>query len=174
MCLYRDILTAIRGDRNGLGRIRSRHSHLFQGSQWKGESVVCPCVCRRHVWSSPLASGYSASYQTLPRGGHSAINHEKGNSPYCVHHITNCLSFTDMTPYPISSLTWVDVCSYCSLHTLTHMGSPSPQPVMHEFYDEIVFTNPSPSFEAALMQYVPPPVKPLSHLTVWQIWQIYL
>jgi hypothetical protein len=40
------------------------------------------------------------------------------------------------------------------------------QPVMHEFYDEIVFTNPATTFEARLMQYVPPLVKPISHLTV--------
>jgi hypothetical protein len=60
-------------------------------------------------------------------------------------------------PRPLPFLT-----SSCAL-------SPSPpQPVMHEFYDEIVFTNPHPDFFANLMLYTPPPpdTRPLTHLTV--------
>lgn len=39
---------------------------------------------------------------------------------------------------------------------------------MHEFYDEIVFTNPSSEFFADLMKYTPPPPdkRPITHLTV--------
>lgn len=39
------------------------------------------------------------------------------------------------------------------------------KPVVKEFYDEIVFTNPSPSFRAMLMQYVPPDPRPITWLT---------
>ena len=39
---------------------------------------------------------------------------------------------------------------------------------MHEFYDEIVFTNPSPHFFTDLMKYTSPAVekRPITHLTV--------
>ena len=40
------------------------------------------------------------------------------------------------------------------------------QPVVTEYYDEIVFTNPSPSFRAQLMQYTPPVPRPITWLTV--------
>lgn len=42
---------------------------------------------------------------------------------------------------------------------------PSKQPVMSEFYDEIVFTDPSPDFASQLMGYTPPSARKITDMT---------